>query len=126
MNYQQVLTQIHKDIQPMLGQGKVADYIPALAGISAQKFGMAVHTVDGEKSSVGDAKELFSIQSISKIFTLTMAIAMEDETLWKRVGREPSGSKFNSLVQLEHEQGIPRNPFINAGAHVITDIVFSH
>jgi glutaminase len=126
MNYQQVLTQIQKDIQPMLGQGKVADYIPALAGVSPQKFGMAVHTVSGDRSFVGDAKELFSIQSISKIFTLTMAIALNDENIWKRVGREPSGSKFNSLVQLEHEQGVPRNPFINAGAHVTTDIVFSN
>jgi len=109
-----------------LGQGKVADYIPALAGISPQKFGMSVHAVNGDKASVGNAEELFSIQSISKILTLTMAIALADENLWKRVGREPSGSKFNSLVQLEYEQGIPRNPFINAGAHVITDIVFSN
>ena len=126
MNYQQVLVQIQKDIQPLLGQGKVADYIPALAGVSPHKFGMAVHTINGEKSAVGDAKELFSIQSISKIFTLSMAIAIEDPTIWKRVGREPSGSKFNSLVQLEYEQGIPRNPFINAGAHVMTDIIFSN
>ena len=100
MNYQQVLTQIQKDIQPFLGQGKVADYIPALAGVSPQKFGMAVHTVNGEKSSVGDAKELFSIQSISKIFTLSMAIALEDSSIWKRVGREPSGSKFKLKIYL--------------------------
>jgi glutaminase len=123
MNYQQVLNQIQKDIQPFLGQGKVADYIPALANVDSRKFGMSIHTVSGEKSHIGNAKELFSIQSISKILTLTMALDNED--IWKRVGREPSGSKFNSLVQLEHEQGIPRNPFINAGAHVITDIVFS-
>ena len=123
MNYQQVLNQIQKDIQPFLGQGKVADYIPALANVDSRKFGMAIHTISGEKSHVGNAKELFSIQSISKILTLTMALDNED--IWKRVGREPSGSKFNSLVQLEHEHGIPRNPFINAGAHVITDIVFS-
>ena len=125
MNYQEVLQQIQQDIQPLLGQGKVADYIPALAGISPKKFGMSLHTIKGEHASVGDAQELFSIQSISKILTLTMAIALEDETIWKRVGREPSGSKFNSLVQLEVEQGIPRNPFINPGAHVITDIIFS-
>jgi glutaminase len=126
MNYQEILNQIHKDIQPMLGQGKVADYIPALAGISPDKFGMAIHTINGEQASVGEADELFSIQSISKIFLLTMAIALADDTIWTRVGREPSGSKFNSLVQLEYEKGIPRNPFINAGAHVITDIVFSN
>jgi glutaminase len=124
MNYQQVLNQIQKDIQPLLGQGKVADYIPALAGINPKKFGMAIHTIDGKRSFVGDAKEPFSIQSISKIFALTMAMASGDEDIWKRVGREPSGSKFNSLVQLEYEQGIPRNPFINAGAHVVSDIIY--
>ncbi len=126
MSYQQVLNQIQKDIQVFLGSGKVADYIPALANIDIQKFGMAIHTVDGERCMVGDAKEDFSIQSISKIFTLTMAMANGDESIWKRVGREPSGSKFNSLVQLEYEHGIPRNPFINAGAHVMTDIVYSN
>ncbi len=126
MTNQEVLNQIQKDIQPILGQGKVADYIPALAGISAQKFGMSVHTTEGDHASIGDAQELFSIQSISKILTLTMAMALKDEDIWKRVGREPSGSKFNSLVQLEFEQGIPRNPFINPGAHVITDIIFSN
>ena len=125
MQYQQILNQIEKEIQPLLGQGKVANYIPALATISPLKFGMAIHTVQGEKYMVGDAKEAFSIQSISKIFTLSMAMSAENNDLWKRVGREPSGSKFNSLIQLEHENGIPRNPFINAGAHVITDIITS-
>jgi len=126
MNYQAILNQIHKDIQPDIGQGKVADYIPALADIDPAKFGMAIHTVDGQHAFIGDAAEKFSIQSISKIITLTMAIACADKTIWNRVGREPSGSKFNSLIQLELEQGIPRNPFINAGAHVITDIIYSN
>ncbi len=125
MLYQQVLQQIFKDIQPLLGQGKVADYIPALAKIDPSKFGMSIHTVSGEKFSIGDAKENFSIQSISKIYTLVLAMAQDNVSIWDRVGREPSGSKFNSLVQLEYESGIPRNPFINAGAHVITDIVNS-
>src|SRR6187431_864659 len=101
MNYQAILNQIQKDIKPYLGQGKVADYIPALAGIDPMKFGMSIHTVDGKQVSVGDAHENFSIQSISKILTLTMAIAANDSSIWKRVGREPSGSKFNSLIQLE-------------------------
>ncbi len=125
MQYQSVLDQILKDVQPFLEKGKVADYIPALAGIDPKKFGMSVHLVSGERFHVGDAKESFSIQSISKLLTLTMAMASEDESMWTRVGREPSGSKFNSLVQLEYELGIPRNPFINAGAHVISDIIFS-
>lgn len=126
MNYQAILNQIQKDIKPYLGQGKVADYIPALAGIDPMKFGMSIRTVDGTHAHIGSAEENFSIQSISKILTLTMAIAADDSSIWKRVGREPSGSKFNSLIQLEMEQGIPRNPFINAGAHVITDIICSH
>jgi glutaminase len=125
MNYQAILNQIKSDIQPYLGQGKVADYIPALAGINPEKFGMSIHTIDGLHASVGDAHEKFSIQSISKILTLTMAVSLAQNSIWHRVGREPSGSKFNSLIQLEMEQGIPRNPFINAGAHVITDIVCS-
>lgn len=126
MNYQPILEQIKKEVQPYFGTGKVADYIPALAKVNPEKFGMSIQTVKGEKYSVGDAKEYFSIQSISKIFTLGLAMSLEDESIWKRVGREPSGSKFNSLIQLEHENGIPRNPFINAGAHVITDILTSH
>jgi glutaminase len=126
IDYQSILHKIQKEVKPMLGKGKVADYIPALAGVSPHKFGMSVHLVTGEQYSTGDAQENFSIQSISKIYTLTMAMALQEETLWKRVGREPSGSKFNSLVQLEYEQGIPRNPFINAGAHVVTDIVLSN
>ncbi|ABG59008.1 glutaminase [Cytophaga hutchinsonii] len=126
MNYQAILNQIQGDIQPYLGQGKVADYIPALAGINPSKFGMSIHTIDGITATIGDAQEQFSIQSISKILTLTMAVSLDDTNIWKRVGREPSGSKFNSLIQLELEQGIPRNPFINAGAHVITDLVYSH
>jgi glutaminase len=126
IDYQSILHKIQKEVKPMLGKGKVADYIPALAGISPHKFGMSVQLVTGEQFSTGDAQENFSIQSISKIYTLTMAMALHEDTLWKRVGREPSGSKFNSLVQLEYEQGIPRNPFINAGAHVVTDIVLSN
>ena len=126
MQYQEILNRIQKEIQTVLGQGKVASYIPALANVSNSKFGMSIHTVSGESCVVGDAQELFSIQSISKVFTLSMAMSLEDNEIWKRVGREPSGSKFNSLVQLEHENGIPRNPFINAGAHVITDILTSH
>jgi glutaminase len=123
---QKVLEQIQKDIKPFLGKGKVANYIPALAKIDPMKFGMCIHTISGQKYHIGDAKENFSIQSISKIFTLSMAMAKEQNSIWHRVGREPSGSKFNSLVQLEVEKGIPRNPFINAGAHVITDIICAH
>ncbi len=123
MNYQEVLNRIHQEVQQKKNRGKVATYIPALAEADIQKFGMAIHTIDGEDYQVGDAEEFFSIQSIAKVFTLTKAIQQHDEKVWKRVGKEPSGTAFNSLVQLEMEQGIPRNPFMNAGALVITDMI---
>ncbi len=121
MDYQRMIEDIGGEVRPLFARGRVADYIPALACIPRDKFGMAVVTVEGEEAVAGDAREPFSIQSISKLFTLTLALRHVGEKLWKRVGREPSGSAFNSLVQLEYEHGIPRNPFINAGAHVVTD-----
>lgn len=127
MDYQQILEEIHTEVKPIIGQGKVADYIPKLATVPLNKFGMAVQTLDGKLFSVGDADEYFSIQSISKVYTLILALQFVGENnLFKRIGREPSGNPFNSLVQLEYENGIPRNPFINAGAMVLVDIILSH
>lgn len=123
MNIQRILKEIHGQVQKDFGKGKVASYIPALKRISPKKFGMAVVTIDGNAFTIGDADESFSIQSISKVFTLSMALNALGADLWKRVGREPSGDPFNSLVQLEHERGVPRNPFINAGALVVTDCI---
>ncbi|OJY95752.1 MAG: glutaminase [Lysobacterales bacterium 63-13] len=120
-----VLDQVHDHVRPLIGQGKVASYIPRLANVPIDRFGMAVATLDGEMIGIGDADEKFSIQSISKVFTLTLALEALGGELWKRVGREPSGNAFNSLVQLERERGIPRNPLINAGAHVIADVILS-
>ncbi len=125
MEYQKILDEIAVEVKPLLKQGKVADYIPELAKVSPNKFGMAVRTADDQLYTVGNADDRFSIQSISKLFTLTLAMIHEGDSLWKRVGRETSGSAFNSLVQLEYENGIPRNPFINAGAQVITDVIIS-
>lgn len=119
------LEQVAAKVQPLVGQGKVADYIPRLAKVPADRFGMAVATLDGKMYAVGDAAEPFSIQSISKVFTLTLALGDQGGDLWQRVGREPSGSAFNSLVQLERECGIPRNPLINAGAIVVADVLLS-
>jgi len=113
------------DMAPHLGRGKVADYIPALARIDPRRFGLAVLTCDGAAAAAGEADAPFSIQSISKVFTLTLALERQGEALWKRVGREPSGSAFNSIVQLERERGIPRNPLINAGALVVTDALLA-
>jgi glutaminase len=125
MDYQAILDQIHAEIAPTLPQGRRADYIAQLAAVDERKFAMAVFDTDGARASVGDAEERFSIQSIVKVFTLTLAMQADNERLWQRVGREPSGTAFNSLVQLEFEHGIPRNPFINAGALVVTDLVLS-
>jgi len=118
-----IVESVHRDIAGEIGRGRVADYIPALARVDPRRFALAVATVDGTGASVGDAATPFSIQSISKVFTLTLALALVGEKLWTRVGREPSGSPFNSIVQLEHEKGIPRNPFINPGALVLADVL---
>jgi glutaminase len=104
-------------------RGKVADYIPSLGGVDPRHFGIAIVTADGVVHKGGDADEAFSIQSVSKVFALTLALGKVGEALWRRVGVEPSGSAFNSVVQLEAEKGIPRNPFINAGAIVVSDVV---
>ncbi|PLX75488.1 MAG: glutaminase [Desulfuromonas sp.] len=125
-DYQEVLREIHQEVQPLIGRGKLPTYIPALAEISPDKFGLALHTVDGQASHVGDSSERFSIQSISKLFSLTLALRLRGAKTWERVGREPSGTSFNSLVQLEYERGRPRNPFINAGALVTSDILLEH
>lgn len=124
-DYQKHLNKISQDIQPYLGKGKVADYIPELNKISGNQFAMSVLTVNNELFETGLAQQPFSIQSISKVFILTMVLNLIGSKMWTRVGREPSGSHFNSLIQLEHENGIPRNPFINAGALVITDLLCS-
>ena len=125
MSVKDILQDVYAEIHPHIGDGKVADYIPALARIDPRKFGMAVITVDGEIFTVGDADEPFSIQSVSKVFTLTQALGRIGAGVWSRVGREPSGTPFNSIIQLEHEHGIPRNPFINAGAIVVADILLA-
>ncbi|MEH3086112.1 MAG: glutaminase [Xylophilus ampelinus] len=127
MHYQSILDDIAEAIRPQLGQhGKVADHIPALAQVPVERFGIALRTRDGEEAWAGDAREAFTIQSVSKLFALTLAMRYLGDELWQRIGREPSGDPFNSLVQLEFEQGIPRNPFINAGAIAVSDRLASH
>jgi glutaminase len=106
-------------------RGLVAGYIPELAKADAGCFGIAVLTNEGEQVCAGDCDAPFSIQSVAKVFTLTLALGKIGDSLWRRVGREPSGSAFDSIVQLEYERGAPRNPFINAGAIVIADILLA-
>jgi len=120
-----VLDEIEAELRSADVRGKVADYIPPLAQIDPAKFGIAIMLHDGTLISAGDAKEKFSIQSISKVFALTLALGKRGDSIWNRVSREPSGDPFNSSVLLELEKGIPRNPFINAGAIVIADILLS-
>ncbi|WNY87202.1 glutaminase B [Leclercia adecarboxylata] len=122
----EMLDAILAQVRPLLGKGKVADYIPALASVNGNKLGIAITTVDGQHFQAGDATERFSIQSISKVLSLVAAMRQYDEDeIWQRVGKDPSGQPFNSLLQLEIEQGKPRNPFINAGALVVCDMLQS-
>lgn len=121
-----ILSEITQEMAGAVDRGTVANYIGPLADVPDTRFGIAVVMHDGTMHSAGDASEAFSIQSISKVFALTLALGAQGDQLWERVGREPSGSAFNSIVQLESEQGIPRNPFINAGALVVTDVLMGH
>ena len=121
----QVVKEIAQEMAQRPDRGTVASYIPELARVDAKSFGLCVIDNDGQVVVAGDAETSFSIQSISKVFTLTLALGRVGDRLWKRVGREPSGSAFNSIVQLEFERGIPRNPFINAGAIAVTDVILS-
>jgi glutaminase len=120
-----VVAEIVDEMRRRSDRGEVATYIPELAAVDPKQFGLAVITADGHIAAGGDSDTPFSIQSISKVFTLTLALGKVGDRLWRRVGREPSGSPFNSVVQLEYEHGIPRNPFINAGAIAVTDTILS-
>ncbi|GAA0558693.1 glutaminase B [Halomonas salifodinae] len=116
---------IERRARSRLGGGRVADYIPALATQPADRLGIALCTRDGDLYTAGDAEEPFSIQSLSKVLLLSLALRSHGDALWQRVGLNPSGMPFNSLMQLESERGKPRNPFINAGAIVVTDHLVS-
>jgi glutaminase len=117
----ELLAEVLAVAAPQRAAGKVADYIPALAKVDPGKLGIAFADKDGRVWGAGDCDEAFSIQSISKVFMLALALERFGPALWERVGREPSGSAFNSIVQLESERGKPRNPLINPGAMVVTD-----
>src|SRR5580692_4632645 len=119
------VTEIADEMAQRPDRGEVATYIPELARVDPKAFGLAVIDAQGNLAVSGDSETPFSIQSISKVFTLTLALGKVGDRLWRRVGREPSGSPFNSIVQLEHERGRPRNPFINAGAIAVTDLILS-
>src|SRR5450755_2228513 len=124
-NLDLVVKEIADEMRQRTDRGEVATYIPELARVDPSAFGLVVIDAEGNVAAAGDSETAFSIQSISKVFTLTLALGKVGDRLWRRVGREPSGSAFNSIVQLEYERGIPRNPFINAGAIAVTDLIVS-
>ncbi|MEU7876518.1 glutaminase [Dactylosporangium sp. NPDC049140] len=121
MQYQQIVDAVHAKIAPLIGCGRVADYIPGLAGVDPRRFGLALAAPDGAVYGAGDWQTAFSIQSVSKVFSLALVLGHDSDAIWRRIGREPSGSPFNSLHQLEQDRGVPRNPFVNAGALVVVD-----
>lgn len=125
MDYSIILNVTYQEIKALPIIGTIATTIPELASVNPDKFGIYLTTIDNQEYGIGDFDEKFSIQSVSKVLSVTLAFSFLNEKVWQRVGVEPSGNPFNSLVQLEYEKGIPRNPFINAGALVIADILVS-
>lgn len=125
IDYQKIFLEIASEFEDTDDCGEVASYIPELGEVDPKKLGIHLTTIEKSNYSYGDSNEKFSIQSIAKVFSLTLALKIRGGVIWERLGVEPSGSAFNSLVQLEFEKGIPRNPFINAGAIVICDILVS-
>src|SRR3970040_1100920 len=125
MDFTSILQEIQQELETFPSGGTVTSTIAELAKVNPTKFGIHLTTIGGEDFGIGDSDEKFSIQSISKALTVALAFSFLDEKIWKRVGVEPSGTAFNSLIQLEYEKGIPRNPFINSGAIVIADMLVS-
>jgi len=125
MSYQKIIEEVYNKVKSIEDTGKLATYIPELANVNEDNFGVHITTIDKDGFGIGNSEEKFSIQSISKVLTLSLAYTILGDTIWKRVDVEPSGTPFNSLLQLEADKGIPRNPFINAGAIVVADILVS-
>lgn len=125
MDYQSIITSIYNSIWAKENKGNIATYIPELAKVNPEKFGIYLFGLDGNSVGIGDFQEKFSIQSIAKVLSMSLAYNILGDSLWERVDLEPSGTSFNSLLQLEADKGIPRNPLINAGAMVVCDILLS-
>ncbi|MFT5958324.1 MAG: glutaminase [Polaribacter sp.] len=125
-NYKKIIKDIYLEVKKMPDTGTLANYIPELALVDARNFGIHITNTDKLSFGIGDFDKKFSIQSISKLLSLTLAYKLEGEKLWERVDVEPSGNPFNSFLQLETDFGKPRNPFINSGAIVVCDVLLSH
>lgn len=126
MNYQEIIEEVYQNVKNAENKGRLASYIPELEKINEENFGVHISTIDDYEFGMGNFNDRFSIQSIAKVLSLSLAYKIRGEKIWKRLGVEPSGNPFNSLVQLEADNGIPRNPFINSGALVICDILLNH
>jgi len=126
MKYQEVLNEVYQQVCSEENIGEIASYIPELAKVNPNQFGVFLKTTDNKEYGIGDWKTKFSIQSISKVLALSLVYKKLGDRIWDRVGVEPSGNPFNSLTQLETDNGIPRNPLINAGAMVICDLLLSN
>jgi glutaminase len=120
-----LLNRIDAEVRPLLTQGDLPRYIPLLAQVRKAQFGIALATLDGNEAAAGEADVPFSIQSISKLFALMLALERVGDTIWRDIGREPSGMPFNEIVQVDQESGVARNPFVNAGALIVTDVLCS-
>jgi|SRR5690554_66764 len=125
IDYQSILNTIYNNVVQEEDKGQIATYIPELANVNENSFGIHLQLISGGTYSVGDSEKKFSIQSISKVLSLALAIPKIGTDIWNRLDVEPSGNPFNHLSLLELEKGIPRNPFINSGAIVIADILVS-
>lgn len=126
MNFKEIIEEIYQKVENIDNKGELASYIPELANVDSKNFGVHISTINHLNFGIGNHLDKFSIQSISKVLSLTLAYSILGEKIWDRIGVEPSGTAFNSLIQLETDNGIPRNPFINAGAIVIADILVSN
>jgi len=126
IDYQKILDEIYSNLKNIDNQGRVATYIPELATIDKDSFGIYLNRINGTNFHIGDWDTKFSIQSISKVLTLAKAISIVGDEIWARVDVEPSGNPFNHMALLELENGIPRNPLINSGAIVIADILLTN
>lgn len=126
MDFKEIIQEVYQKVNHKDDNGQLASYIPELANVDPESFGIHISTINDCNFGLGNYKDMFSIQSIAKVLSLCLAYSILGEKIWKRVGVEPSGTGFNSLVQLEADNGIPRNPFINAGAIVVSDILLSN
>lgn len=107
-----------------LAEGKNADYIPALAKVNSNYFGIALVTPDGQAATAGDIEPTFSIQSISKVFTMALVFQESGEALVENsVGVDATGQVFNSIVAVEQFKGKEMNPLVNPGAIATTGMV---